>query len=432
LGIALYLSIENVRCFSVKQRVEIRPLTILVGENSSGKSTFLSILHAAVQAEFPNIPKIFNQSPFEMGGFDTIATYKGGKYGRAESFLVGFEWEKTRNKVPSSHSVQVKFENNRGMPVVREITVKMNDVTVKANPDGTEVHLQLIKHVHDGAQRKFSTRFPYKGTFSSDLLIPFYIRRAIVDFEHSEFDSEFKEQAQEAVRFAFQEKIRSLSMAPLRTEPKRTYDESSDLDFNPGGDHIPRVLSQLDFEDNAKKEAVFSTLNEFGRSAGLFESIKVKHLGKRPSDPFQVSVVTQGPAANLVDVGYGVSQALPILVEVLSGSKSQQFILQQPEVHLHPRAQAALGAFFVNAVSSLRKRFVIETHSDFLIDRIRYEVAKGKLKPEDVRILFFDRPHFDVTISEISLDAEGNLKNAPPSYRKFFLEEEMRLMTRGA
>lgn len=427
----MHLSIENVRCFSVKQRVEIRPLTILVGENSSGKSTFLSILHATVQSEFPNIPKIFNQSPFEMGGFDTIATYKGGKYGRAGSFSVGLEWQRVKSRVALSHSILVKFENNRGMPSVKEITLTMNDVTVNAKIDGNEVHLHLIKSTSDGAQRKFSTHFSYPSTSYSDPLFQFYVRRAIADFNHIDFDLEFSEQAQETVRYGMQEKVKSLSMSPLRTEPKRTYDESSDLEFTPGGDHIPRVLSQLDFDDVSKKQEVFKLLNEFGQDAGLFESIKVKHLGKRPSDPFQVSVVTQGPAANLVDVGYGVSQALPILVEVLSGSKSQQFILQQPEVHLHPRAQAALGAFFVNAVSHFRKRFVIETHSDYLIDRVRYEVAHGKLKPEDVQILFFDRPHFDVTIWELSLDAEGNIVNAPPSYRKFFLEEEMRLMTRG-
>jgi predicted ATPase len=157
----------------------------------------------------------------------------------------------------------------------------------------------------------------------------------------------------------------------------------------------------------------------------------VKHHGARPSDPFQVRVVTQGPAANLADVGYGVSQALPILVEVLKGVKNEQFILQQPEVHLHPRAQAALGSFFVNAVASQKKRFVIETHSDYLIDRIRLEVASGKLKPEDVQILFFDRPTFDVKIWELGLDAGGNILGAPPSYRSFFLNEEMNLMSRG-
>jgi hypothetical protein len=423
----VYLTIENVRCICSKQRVGIRPLTILVGENSSGKSTFLSMLYASMQGEFPTIPKIFNQAPFEMGGFDTIATYKGGKYGRAESFSVGLEW--TRRNTGSSHSMFVKFENNRGMPTVKELIVAMDDVSVKVTSADNKIQLHIVQKIPNEEQKKISTTFTYRGLFSDDL--QFLIRRAILEINHQEDNEEFLRKAQDAVRHGFREKLSTYAMSPLRTEPRRTYDESSDLDFTPGGGHIPRVLSQLDFESESTKKEIFDSLDEFGRNAGLFDSIKVKHHGSRPNDPFQVRVVTQGPAANLADVGYGVSQALPIIVEVLKGVRNEQFILQQPEVHLHPRAQAALGSFFVNAVSMQKKYFVVETHSDYLIDRIRLEVANGKLKPEDVRILFFDRPSFDVKIWEMELDAEGNILDAPPSYRKFFLDEEMRLMSRG-
>lgn len=423
----MFLTIENVRCFSNKQRVEIRPLTILVGENSSGKSTFLSMLHASMQGEFPTIPKIFNQAPFEMGGFDTIATYKGGKYGRAETFSIGLEWN--RRNSSSSHSMFVTFESNRGMPTVRELEVSMDDVSVKVTSADNKVQLHITQNLLNEEKKKLSTTFPYRGMFSDDL--QFFMRRSILEIDLKDADKEFLIKAQDAVRYGFREKLKTYAMSPLRTEPKRTYDESSDLDFTPGGGHIPRVLSQLDFENDTIKNEIFDSLNEFGRSAGLFDSIKVKHHGSRPNDPFQVRVVTQGPAANLADVGYGVSQALPILVEVLKGARNEQFILQQPEVHLHPRAQAALGSFFVNAVALQKKHFVIETHSDYLIDRIRLEVANGKIKSENVQILFFDRPGFDVKILEMGLDSDGNILDAPPSYRSFFLNEEMRLMSRG-
>jgi predicted ATPase len=165
----------------------------------------------------------------------------------------------------------------------------------------------------------------------------------------------------------------------------------------------------------------------------LFEKLRVKRLGKQPSEPFQLRVKpVAGPDANLMDVGYGVSQALPIVVDSIRAPNGAVVLVQQPEVHLHPRAQAALGTFFCEMASKNRKRFVIETHSDHLLDRIRIEVANGLIKPEDINIAFLDRDGINVSIHQLSVDKQGNVVNAPNSYRQFFLEEEEKLMLRGS
>jgi predicted ATPase len=125
-------------------------------------------------------------------------------------------------------------------------------------------------------------------------------------------------------------------------------------------------------------------------------------------------------------VGYGVSQALPILVDTLQLS-SALFLLQQPEVHLHPRAQAALGSFFAKRISK-GKQFIIETHSDYLVDRIRMEIRRKQLKPEDVSLLYFERKKSSATIHNINLDSNGAIVDPPPGYRQFFLKEERDLL----
>lgn len=80
------LIVENVRCFAGRHELEIRPLTILVGENSSGKSSFLAALAAiAHPTKFPETPG-FNDPPFDLGSYETIATVKHGRPGRADSF----------------------------------------------------------------------------------------------------------------------------------------------------------------------------------------------------------------------------------------------------------------------------------------------------------------------------------------------------------
>ena len=104
------------------------------------------------------------------------------------------------------------------------------------------------------------------------------------------------------------------------------------------------------------------------------------------------------------------------------------FLLQQPEVHLHPSAQAALGSLFCSIVADRRRQIIVETHSDYLLDRVRMDVRDKKttLRPEDVSILFFERDELDVKIHSIGVDEHGNILNAPPSYGRFFMEETRR------
>jgi len=103
-------------------------------------------------------------------------------------------------------------------------------------------------------------------------------------------------------------------------------------------------------------------------------------------------------------------------------------LIQQPEVHLHPKAQAALGQFFVDANLQKQQSFVLETHSDFIVDRVRLSIANGSIKKEDVAILFFERQRLENKIHVIRLDTDGEPMNPPRTYRDFFLGEQMKIL----
>jgi hypothetical protein len=224
----------------------------------------------------------------------------------------------------------------------------------------------------------------------------------------------------------------SRSLAPVRSKPRRTYDRVG-VEFDPEGDYMPSLLKTVLTARNGKdRDALLAALKTYGGESGLFDELTIRPLGDQPGDPFQIQIVTGGVKVNLADVGYGVSQSLPVVVESVLTAAEQWVLIQQPEVHLHPRAQAALGSFFASLVASNAKRFVVETHSDHLVDRVRQEVARGTLVPADVIILFFERRGADTTVHALTLDAEGNVLDAPPSYRRFFLEEELALLTRAA
>ncbi len=223
---------------------------------------------------------------------------------------------------------------------------------------------------------------------------------------------------------------RVFSSAPVRSHPLRTY-TPSEVAASSEGAHVLLALSRAKAGGGEDWAELREGLVGFGQRAGLFKDIDVKSFGKGDADPFQIMVKVAGTSMNLADVGYGVSQVLPILYQVQKASDYKTFLLQQPEVHLHPRAQAELGSLFVSAVGRKKRQkpvFVIETHSDYLVDRVRIEVANGKISPDDVTIVFFDRQNQESTATNLYLNDRGEIQNPPDNFRDFFLEEHAKLL----
>lgn len=141
-----------------------------------------------------------------------------------------------------------------------------------------------------------------------------------------------------------------------------------------------------------------------------------------------IDVVISRDPLSVSSVGYGVSQALPVIVEIFSRPKHSWFAIQQPEVHLHPKAQAALGEVVFNLSGIENKKFIIETHSDYMIDRFRISCRKGDSRI-NAQILFFERTEMGNKLTSIEIDSNGNFQGEQPSgYREFFIREEMDLL----
>ena len=428
--------VENIRSFAKRQEIPLRPLTLLVGENSSGKSTLMAVVSVLLDHHnFPGNPQ-FNQPPYNLGSFDTIVSDRGGKIGQADSISMGYivnEEEKS-----DFHNVIATYKNELGNPTLKECQTENSHGTLK------------IRVVDNKLKGKFSG-FENNGSLEK----PIALERNIEQFQRSKrinLGNDFLKTmlSEMAITTVMNEKkaypnltkvifalLRSEggshSFAPIRSKPKRTYDQISDT-YSPEGDHIPTLLARIFNEESktAESKAVINALKEFGKSSGLFKKIDVKRLGKKNSDPFQVQVGVSGPFVNLADVGYGVSQVLPIIVQIMLKSTNDVFLLQQPEVHLHPRAQAALGTFFASLAAKEKGMFLLETHSDYLVDRVRIEVAKGNIEPDQVQILFFHKPDLETTVYPIDIDKYGNVVDPPECYREFFLQEELNLLTRAS
>lgn len=426
--------LENFRCFRERQDVRLAPLTLLVGENSTGKTSFLALLRALWDVAFQEIVPDFRQEPYDLGVFPDIAHKRGGRGGQADSFEAGFEYAARSRGKASKASFQATFRERRGspFPVTRSLSQAGTWLEASVQDDGKCI--LNFSAQNGGVHTHESTRLSRDDT----RLIPFFNLVMEVSRESvrggGETATENEIAAAETFARSFRlsglrvPKERPFANAPVRSRPRRTYDPIRPI-RDPEGEYIPTYLASEFHRNRESWTSLKAELEEFGQASGLFDEMTVKPLGKTEGTPFQLQVRrfakrARGPERNLIDVGYGVSQALPVLTELLREEAPAMFLLQQPEVHLHPKAQAALGSLFCDLAATGRQ-IVVETHSDYIIDRVRMDLRdqKSPLKPDDVSILYFEPGDLAVNIHSIRLDKMGNVVDAPDGYGQFFMEE---------
>ena len=437
------VTLKNYRCFREEQTARLAPLTLLVGENSTGKTSFLAILRALWDVAFVGRVPDFREDPFDLGAFEDIVHARGSVDKKSpKSFDAGFIRSQSH---PDSNlaSFCATFEEIDGapVPVNRKFGNKEFGVEV-----GIEEGEQIL--ILTTPQNQHRWKRSIEGSVNDNLIPPpivpgvmwhvllrqFHDDQSIDEISESPPTEDELEKIDALNQALFSEVVstpRPLAVAPVRSRPRRTYDPIR-LSQDPEGEYIPAYLANLYRGNSDEWQKLKASLEGFGRKSGLFDDISVMSFGKTSGAPFQIRIRKwgkrrKGVERNLIDVGYGVSQALPIVTELLRPDALQMFLLQQPEVHLHPSAQAALGTLFCD-VASQGKQLIVETHSDYIIDRVRMDVRDKTtaLKPDDVSILYFERDDLDVKIHSIRLDEMGNVLDAPHSYGKFFMEETRR------
>ena len=457
------VSVAAFRCFYSKQTAQLGPLTILVGENSTGKTSFLALVRVlwdiAFRAQIPD----FKESPYDLGSFDEIAHFRGGRGGRALTFEAGFSMGATgrrrsryphAGRAPSRHHFAFRQDGSGVLPHVRRIEngnasavcrildnglVSLDVATSTGGWTQTLHHLATVDRFSSSAgwdrpQRDLPPMGYLLRSFQRMVTTePEHLQRAD-GTEHLPTDQDLA-QIRRLYRPVSLRSRRPFASAPVRSQPRRTYDPTHAIS-DPEGEYIPMFLANVAKKNSRAWNSLKQSIEKFGQAAGLFDEIHIKVLGGKTGGPFQVQIRktgprSKGPRRNMIDVGYGVSQVLPVVTELLRPRGPRVFLLQQPEVHLHPSAQAALGSLFCE-VAAKRRQLIVETHSDHLIDRIRMDIRdrNTKLKAEDVSILYFQRENISVTIHSLGWDANGNLVakrgDIPDGYRQFFRTERRR------
>ena len=364
-----------------------------------------------------------------MGSFEDVVYRGGGRRPDQSSCFRG----KFRTRVFSNSHVDrlgfsAHFENWQTAPYPTVRIYELNGSGVEMRATGSR----------DGEQVQYRTPGGYQPYDADEMIVSTDVGLVSLAFLNRVTPREYLADHEQLQRLFdmihAQTKFapRPFAGSPTRTRPRRTYDPTA-LTYDTEGDYVPSYLANLSRRNADDWQPLKNQLEEFGYQSELFDEIRVRSFGRTDGDPFQIQVRKHtGPKSrrrkgswrNLIDVGYGVSQALPLLTELLRPDAPVMLLLQQPEVHLHPQAQAALATLFCQ-VSAGGRQLVVETHSDYVIDRVRMDVRDGTtgLKPEDVSILYFEPGDPAVKIHSIRIDGAGNVLDAPMSYGDFFMEE---------
>ncbi|MGD1155607.1 MAG: AAA family ATPase [Terriglobia bacterium] len=428
-----FLGLRNFRAFE-KVEIDLAPITIIVGPNNAGKSSILSglrILSQTARSEDPRAPLLLK------GPLGDFGTYKDLVYQNSRRRTVGLTVGVSR----------------RGKGAVRETRLELN---FAYRAQRREVILQ-DSALYDGAGRKIiATKyspssekhiaeiFPADARSVEKRVKPRLLRpiHFLVPYWRLEYEglparnrtgppsllmreAALGREAFHAFMRAFQEVE---YLGPFRVSPDRTPQFSGERPSGVGMDGARAVhLLAADYlQRGRKKRWLLNQIVPWLKAAEIAGDVKVRALSDRHFEML-VQHYRTGEYENLADVGYGTSQVLPVLAGGFNLWEGSTFLVEQPELHLHPRAQAELGDFFVTLYEK-RVQCILETHSEHLIVRLQKHVATGRVSPDHFVVYFVHSPREKKEVVRLRVGKDGLFVDKWP--RGFFedrLEEVTQL-----
>jgi hypothetical protein len=220
-------------------------------------------------------------------------------------------------------------------------------------------------------------------------------------------------------------------LGPLRQKPQRDYawNKGQPGIIEPDGRQAIDVLLASALLQGPDRNQIIEKVSHWLKRMDLADQLQVRQVGR--STRYEVVIDSQSVAANLRDVGIGISQVLPVLTVAFFTPPGSTVILEEPEIHLHPLAQSMLAEFFAEVSRERQIQFVIETHSEHLFRRMQTLVAKEQLNTEDCELYFVEKEQGQAKLRRLELDAYGRLTNWPARFFGDALgetEEQARLM----
>lgn len=247
----------------------------------------------------------------------------------------------------------------------------------------------------------------------------------------------------QVANYATQLLRRVVYLGPLRDYPHRNYAWTGAIPATVGhrGEEAIQVLlagtSQKPSARRAdgafpRRSATPDVVTHWLRRLRIAESLSFEQVG-RGARIWEARLHQQhGGAQNLTDVGFGMSQVLPVIVALLSAPRGSLVVLEHPEIHLHPRVQSDLADLLIDIANAGEIQILVESHSEHLLARIQRRIAEanrngGGLTPEDVRLYFCELERGKSKLTPLEMQPSGVITNWPPDFFGDMLADRMAL-----
>ena len=394
------LRARNFKSWQDTGTLQFGPLTGLFGANSSGKTSILQVLLMLKQTvEQPpdwNEPLYFGdeESLVNLGSFDDIIHRPTNDL----DLKIFVSW-----KLPDRLTIQDKkvdtlsFLFGISMGTLEAFRYVVDGGHFEVNPDSVSAGYDIVTpNREDHAQSLFRCY----GIRS------YGIRSTLSDTPDvfSSFEKAFEN------LFS-----RILYLGPLREYPRRHYPWKGDHPENIGrygektisamlsgrirrlpiDEQIPKWLQRLDLIDSYDIQPLSDT-------GGDYELLVKQHKG--------------GPEVRLTDVGFGVSQVLPVLILCYYAPEGSILILEQPEAHLHPKVQSELSDVLLHVVKNRNVQIILESHSAHLLHRLQRRIAEEEISADQTAFYFCQINDGTSEIERLDVDEYGNIRNWPQDF----------------
>ena len=395
--------VQGFKSLANESRIAIRPLTILAGANSSGKSSIMQpllLMKQTLEASYDPGPLLLNGPNAKFTSVNQFIS-RLQKNSDCQEFSVEIE-----HVIYPTLKIVFSLGENQTLEI-REMIIRVGNYSFSLSPNQSSGELEKVISI---VRKK---KLPEGMKWSV------FRNRCFLNVAYETLNDEAKVKFSPVLQiyesgifsfFVFREELHNMIHVPgLRGNPERVYPRTATGPDFPGT--FEHYVATIIADWERKRDDRLKRLEAMLTDLGLTWKISAKPVNDTQIE-LQVGRLSKarrdgGDLVSIADVGFGVSQVLPVLVALLVAEPGQLVYLEQPELHLHPRAQYALAKILAETAKRGVK-LVVETHSALLLLNLQTLVAKGDLDPNLVKLHWFSRSDEDGTTSIESADLDEN------------------------